>query len=75
MSWTVLRPVAFMDNFGPGFGMKVFMSAWKQTLGAKPLQLIATSDIGHYAAQSFANPQRFNGQAIGLAGDVKKHPE
>ena len=45
------------------------MSAWQQTLGTKPLQLISVSDIGHYAALSFADPSQYNGQAIGLAGD------
>ena len=70
MSWTVLRPVAFMDNFTPGFQMRVFMAAWKEKLGMdKPLQLVSTSDIGFFGAQSFFNPEKYNGQAIGIAGD------
>ncbi|KAL9061586.1 MAG: hypothetical protein Q9162_000118 [Coniocarpon cinnabarinum] len=70
MSWSVLRPVAFMDNFAPGFQTKVLMSAWKQSIGLDtPVQLVSTSDIGHYAVQSFLDPSRYSGQAIGIAGD------
>lgn len=69
MGWTVLRPVAFMDNFQPGFGSKVFMTALRDTLGEKPLQFVAVSDIGFFAAQAFRKPEQWNGKAIGLAGD------
>lgn len=69
MTWTILRPVAFMENLTPGFGTKVFMAALRDTLGQKPLQFISTEDIGYFAAQSFLSPQKYNGQAIGLAGD------
>ena len=71
MGWTVLRPVAFMENLQPGFPTKVFMTALRNTLGdnAKSLQFVATEDIGFFAAQAFAKPQEFNHKAIGLAGD------
>lgn len=69
MSWTILRPVAFMDNFAPGFPMKVFMAAWRNALGEKPLQVVAVSDIGHFGAQAFLRPEQYSGKAIGLAGD------
>lgn len=70
MGWTILRPVAFMDNLAPGFPTKVFMTAVHNTLGDnKPLQWVATSDIGFFAAQAFAKPEEWNHKAIGLAGD------
>jgi len=69
MSWTILRPVAFMDNIAPGFALKVFMAAWRQSLGTKPLQMIAVSDIGYFGAQAFLHPEKYSGKAIGLAGD------
>lgn len=69
MSWTVLRPVAFMDNITPGFSMKVFMAAWRQSLGTKPLQMVAVSDIGYFGAQAFLHPDKYSCKAIGLAGD------
>lgn len=74
MGWTILRPVAFMDNLEPGFPTKVFMTAMRDTLNGKPVQWIATSDIGVFAAQAFSNPERWNHQAIGLAGDELDFP-
>jgi len=69
MQWCILRPTAFMDNFQPGFGTKVFMAAWRDVLGDKPLQMVAVDDIGRHAARAFINPHEYSGKAIGLAGD------
>jgi uncharacterized protein YbjT (DUF2867 family) len=69
MGWTILRPVAFMDNFQPSFATKVFMTALRDTLAGKPLQWVAPSDIGVFAAQAFEKPDEWNHKAIGLAGD------
>ena len=63
MEWTILRPVAFMDNMAPGFQGKAFASMWSG-LGNKPLQLIATRDIGLFAARAFANPAAYKGTSI-----------
>jgi hypothetical protein len=48
---------------------KGFTTTWKVGLKEKPLQLIALSDIGHFAAQAFIDPDEYKGQSIGLAGD------
>lgn len=69
MDWTILRPTAFMENLTPDFMGKVFATAWKAILKDKPLQLVATSDIGFFAADAFAFPERYRGRAISLAGD------
>lgn len=69
MSWTVLRPVAFMENFDGGFIGKVFTSAWKLVIKSRPLQLVATDDIGVFAAKSFIDPEKYKGRCISLAGD------
>lgn len=46
MTWTVLRPVAFMENLVPGFLGKVFNTDWKMVLRPEQkLQLIATVSI------------------------------
>lgn len=39
------------------------------SLKGKPLQLVATSDIGFFAAETFTNPKSFAGKALSLAGD------
>ncbi len=70
MDWTVLRPVGFYENLVPGFLGKVFSTSWKITLPKdKPLQLVATSDIGHFAAEAFLKPEEYKGRKISLAGD------
>ncbi|EFY86048.1 hypothetical protein J3459_016416 [Metarhizium acridum] len=69
MTWTILRPVAFMENFAPGFIGKLFATAWRDAIKSRPLQLISTDDIGTFAALSFLEPERFAGKSISLAGD------
>jgi hypothetical protein len=70
MTWTVLRPVVFMEGIDLGFAGKILPTAWK--VGLSPttkLQLIATSDIGYFGAQALLRPKEFSGRAISLAGD------
>ncbi|KAF2656086.1 NAD(P)-binding protein [Lophiostoma macrostomum CBS 122681] len=69
MSWTILRPVAFMDNLVPAFPTKVFLAALRDTLKGKPLQWVSTEDIGLFAASAFRDPEKWNARAEGLAGD------
>lgn len=70
MDWTVLRPVAFYENLVPGFLGKVFATSWDMTLGQEQkLQLVATSDIGFFAAEAFTKPDEYRSQTISLAGD------
>lgn len=72
LSWTVLRPVAFFDNLTPNFFGKVFVSSWELKLRKnQKLQLIATSDIGTFAAEAFMKPdsEQYKNKSISLAGD------
>jgi uncharacterized protein YbjT (DUF2867 family) len=68
MGWTILRPVAFMDNLVPGFPTKVFLAALRDTLQGKSLQWVSVEDIGLFAARAFQNPKEWNARAEGLAG-------
>jgi uncharacterized protein YbjT (DUF2867 family) len=72
MTWTVVRPAAFLDNLVPGFFGKHFATAWKITLApTKKLQVVATSDIGFFAAEAFAKSetQEYRNKTMSLAGD------
>lgn len=71
MGWTVLRPVVFMENLDLGFQTRVFVAALKNYLGAagKPLQWVSVADIGVFTAKAFADPDKWNRKAVGLAGD------
>lgn len=57
VQWTILRPTAFYENLVPGFFGKVFMTSFDMALKGKPLQLVATSDIGYFAADAFLKPE------------------
>jgi uncharacterized protein YbjT (DUF2867 family) len=70
MTYTILQPVAFIDNFAPGMQGKAFGAMWT-ILNEKKLQVVATSDIGRFAAISFANPEHpdLTNKSITLVGD------
>ncbi|OBT61282.1 hypothetical protein VE03_09374 [Pseudogymnoascus sp. 23342-1-I1] len=68
MTWTILRPVGFMDNLMPNFTGRGFTAIWAQ-IGKKPLQLVSARDIGHFGALALLRPEEYAGRAVGLAGD------
>lgn len=78
MTYTILRPVAFFDNLTPDFLGKGFAAMWSN-MGAVPLQLVGTRDIGIFAAMAFSkldsDPKVFLNNAISLAGDELTQPE
>jgi len=67
-TWTILRPVAFFDNWVPGMIGKMFSAMIAASM--KPttkLQLVSTRDIGMFAAAALTDPERWAGRAVGLA--------
>ena len=70
MTWTVLRPVTFMENYTPDFHGRGFAAMW-HGLGDKRLQLVATKDIGIFAARAIQTPEDplFQNKAVSIAGD------
>ncbi|KAK0630424.1 hypothetical protein B0T17DRAFT_528372 [Bombardia bombarda] len=70
-TWTILRPVAFLDNFNPGFFGSMFTAMWNSALKPETkLQLVSVRDIGRFAAKTLTDPAKWAGRAIGLAGDA-----
>ena len=69
MKWSIVRPVAFMDNLQPGMQTRVFLAAMRGALNGKKVQWIATKDIGVFVAMAFDKPDQWNHKAVGLAGD------
>ncbi|KAL4875355.1 hypothetical protein BJY04DRAFT_232712 [Aspergillus karnatakaensis] len=75
-TWTILRPVAFLDgSFVQGFAGKIFNTVWKIALEKKPLQVVAVSDIGFFGAQAFLKPVEYKGRGISVAGDELTYHE
>ncbi|MCJ1380773.1 hypothetical protein MMC17_003882 [Xylographa soralifera] len=71
LSYTILRPVFFLDNLEWGFVGKIISTAWRDHLGGKKMQVIATTDIGTFGAAAFLEPENpeYRDKAYSLAGD------
>jgi uncharacterized protein YbjT (DUF2867 family) len=68
-SHVILRPVFFMENLvSPSFlqGDKLVTALAPTT----KLQMIATDDIGKFAARAFAEAESLRGEEVDLAGDA-----
>ncbi len=76
-SWTIVRPVFFMDNFqSPWF--KPGMDEGKLAMAVEPdtvLQVIAVDDIGWFGARAFEKHAEMNGVDLDIAGDQHTLPE
>jgi len=67
---TVLRPVMFMEVLAdPTYGIEGTAPVIQTIPPDATVQLIALDDVGALAALSFAEPERFLGRVIELAGD------
>jgi uncharacterized protein YbjT (DUF2867 family) len=68
---TILRPVSFMETYYiPAVEKGILGGRLLDAVRAdKPYQLIASDDIGEWAAAVFAAPDRFTGRALEIAGD------
>ncbi len=69
MKWTVIRPVAFMENLTPDFIGKGFATMWQLNGMDSKLQLVSSVDIGVLAADAFKNPDAYASKAISFATD------
>jgi uncharacterized protein YbjT (DUF2867 family) len=73
LAWTVLRPVRFMTNY-LGFGLPIdgIQDGVHRHLfdPDEPMQIIALEDIATFAAFAFADPDRYAGRTLELAGDA-----
>lgn len=72
--WTILKPALMMDNFIGDKVQWMFPSLARGVLETAlhedtRMDLIATDDVGKFAAAAFAEPDRFNKQEIGLAAE------
>ncbi|KAI8634406.1 nucleoside-diphosphate-sugar epimerase family protein [Xylariaceae sp. FL1651] len=76
MTYTILRPVAFMDNLNPtsAFGA-VMAGIWATMPSTTKLQLISVRDIGVFGAKALLHPDAYANRAISLAGDSLTLPE
>jgi len=68
LNFTIIRPVAFFDNFNNNMAPKNGAISLPWSIDLK-VQFVATADIGEVAARAFDEPNEFLSQEIELAGD------
>jgi uncharacterized protein YbjT (DUF2867 family) len=69
MDWTIIRPVAFMENLSPDFIGKAFATMWELNGMDRKLQLVSTVDVGIMAAHVFKSPEEYVSKQFSLATD------
>jgi uncharacterized protein YbjT (DUF2867 family) len=71
LPYTFLRPVMFMENHASRspYGITGDAALIRVIPPAAHVQMIAASDIGAFAALAFADPERYAGLSLELAGD------
>lgn len=71
LTWTFLRPVAFMENLTRDYLGKGFISMWKLNGMDDKLQLVSTTDVGKVGAEAFlgAETDVYRNKSVSLAGD------
>ncbi|QBS40439.1 NmrA family NAD(P)-binding protein [Nocardia sp. CS682] len=75
--YTLLRPVRFMENYlMRGMPIDGIVDGVHRHLfpADRPLKVIALDDIADIAALTFADPDRFHGRTLELAGDALTPP-
>jgi uncharacterized protein YbjT (DUF2867 family) len=71
LSWTVIRPVGFMEVVPPpGIGRFFFLSAMASLMGNTKQKYVACKDIGKANALALLNPEKFNGRVVTIAGEI-----
>jgi len=72
LPYTILRPVGFMDNNNSPWTRPAILNGSLPSMGLRPdktMQLVAVADIAAFVALVLAQPQKYLGQTIELAGD------
>ncbi|MGU3661545.1 NmrA family NAD(P)-binding protein [Methylobacterium fujisawaense] len=76
MPSTVLRPAAFMENFGSFAFRTVMLSMMRTYLRPdQAMQLVSVRDVGWFAAEAFERPDAYVGREIELGGDAVTYGE
>ena len=76
ITYTILRPAYFMSNYN--WSRAAILNGTLTGMGLRPdkgLQIIAVEDIAVFAALVFADPQKYHGWKLELAGDELTEPQ
>ncbi len=75
--YTIIGPVAFMENFVQPFALPDLRSGRisRGLRGSRPVQLVAVEDIGSFAAYVVRHREEFLGKRMDIAGDERTGEE
>ena len=60
MDYTILRPTWFAENADWGFPGRLCMTAWRDNMNGKRLQVVVAKDLGRWAVEAFLRPEQAN---------------
>ncbi|KAF4549348.1 Hypothetical protein D9617_22g066940 [Elsinoe fawcettii] len=71
LTYSIIRPVFFMENLTNGFVGKVIATGWRDRLGSKKMQVVAAKDVGMWGARALlgADEEAYRNRAFSVAGD------
>lgn len=71
LDYTIIRPTWFIDNASWGFPGRLSMTAWRDVMDGKKLQVTSTKDIGRWAAFAMLRPDEasLRNSALSIASD------
>ena len=58
MDYIILRPTWFAENADWGFPGRLCMTAWRDNMKGKRLQVVVAKDLGRWAVEAFLRPDR-----------------
>lgn len=75
ITYTIIRPAAYLENFVPGFIGQVYTSVWRNSVNGRKMALVALKDIGVTAAKVMSAAEDYRNAEINLAGDNLTYEE
>lgn len=77
INYTILRPTWFADNALWGFPGRLCMTGWRENMGGKRMQVIASKDLGRWAVEALLRPDSSNirNTAVSVASDMLSFDE
>ncbi|GJE93030.1 NAD(P)-binding protein [Phanerochaete sordida] len=70
LSWTILRPVFFMENFDGLIGRITFSVLRVGLKADTKVQMVAVEDVAQIALSVLRSPETYSGQCIPVVGDI-----
>jgi uncharacterized protein YbjT (DUF2867 family) len=75
VSYTIIRPSAYLENFEPGFIAQVYAGVWRDCVDGAKMAVLSTKDLGATVAKVMMAVEGYQNVEINLAGDNLSYEE